>query len=61
MTITLHWWLIPILLVVIGFLVARTKRFQGDGSPNDPRPILGLGIFAIFVVAAIGVTVGHFL
>ena len=55
MTITLAWWWIPVLLVVAAFVA---PMFFPDRGWYDFSPIIGLGLFLIFIVAAIAVCVG---
>ena len=59
MTITISWWVIPIALVFAGIVGAL---IIGDGGSYDfVSPLFAAAIFFIFVAAAIGITVGHWL
>jgi len=59
MTITLHWWYLPIVLAILGVIIG--SRFRSTGDYDFVTPILGLAIFLIFLVGGIGVLIGHFL
>ena len=55
MTITLHWWIVPILVAVGGFLVGA---WTDSGDALDFIPAL---ISLAGVIAALAIVVGHFL
>lgn len=54
MSITLHWWIVPILMVAAAIYCA-TRTEHGD---YDFGPAL---FFAAWIIGAIAVTIGHFL
>lgn len=58
MTITLTWWVVPIIIVVGGFLYMLYVFANADGYFGG---IVGELIFFTCVVAAVFLIIGHFL
>lgn len=61
MTITLHWWMLPVgilIAAVIATWVYEKTRYHGSHWDMD---IFGPIIFLFGLVAAISVTIGHFI
>lgn len=52
MTITLHWWMLPLLIVVWAFWMAQRAS---EWDFTTPMVVLGL------LLLALGICVGHFL
>lgn len=65
MSITLHWWALPVVIVVIGYLVAQvyfSRNYQPGGYFGDfVTPVIALGLFLVFAAIALGIVVGKFL
>lgn len=57
MTITLHWWMLPLAIVIAGIFIAWRHEDRGGYMPDLTKP------FVIFVATVIAVTlcVGHWL
>lgn len=53
MTLTLHWWMLPLALVVYGFVALNRQRMDWDFGPT-------LVFFGCMIVA-LALVVGHFL
>lgn len=56
MTITLHWWWIPVTLVVLGWIIGA--RFKSTGDYDFFTPFIGLAIFLGCLIAAVAFTIG---
>jgi hypothetical protein len=57
MTITLHWWMVPVAIVAFGFVIAGLHKDQSGFMPDMTGPLV---IVASILVAA-AITLGHFL
>lgn len=58
---TISWWWIPLALVILAFVVPPIWPGRQKGSYDFYTPVVAAGVFLLFMVAAIGVTVGHFI
>jgi hypothetical protein len=58
MTITLHWWMAPIAIVVIGYIWAEINYRTAKGYLGGFESGF---IFFISIIATIFITIGHFL
>jgi len=58
-TVTIHWWYLPLLFVVAALFVPYFFRERGDYDFGTP--LLGLAVFAALVMAALGILIGHYL
>lgn len=58
MTITLHWWILPLALGLAAVGLPMLLRTQGDY--DFATPMIQLTIFGVCVAGAIGILVGHF-
>lgn len=55
MTLTIHWWAIPIIVVILGVLLAGLC----DRSSGVSSPWVGGGIILCGILVAIAFTAGH--
>lgn len=60
MTITLPWWSLPLVLAALGFILPPLM-FKRQGDYDLGTPMLQLLVFAVLVVAAIGIVIGRLL
>lgn len=58
MTIHLHWWLIPILFIVVGKVLADRYGKQ-EGRYDFFSPLLGAAFFFGGVIAAVAFVIGR--
>lgn len=56
MIITLHWWMIPILIILIGAYISSQDTSTGYGGG-----ITGGFVFIVALVVAIAFSIGHWL
>lgn len=58
-TINLHWWYLPIALVLCGVFLGN---YMGERTCDWDMvsPLIGFGVFLIFICSAIGVCVGWY-
>ena len=59
MTITLHWWMLPLAALMIGIIVTIAAP-PGSGM-FDLTPLIWFFVALLFVIAGLGIVVGHFL
>lgn len=59
MTITLHWWMLPLLFVILAFILP--PLFSTPSSGPVSLDILPGLIFLALTIAAIGIVIGHYL
>lgn len=59
MTITLHWWVLPLLLLAVGIAVPAMLKTHGDW--DMVTPLLRLAIFCGCALGALGIVVGRWL
>lgn len=61
MTITLHWWYLPIALVACGFIGAWWVGRDSTGGWMDMTPLFSAVVFVLFAAGAVGIVIGRFL
>jgi hypothetical protein len=62
MTITLHWWAVPLGIVLLGLIVGfAIDSDLREGNNGLMEGCLGVSIIGLAAFLAIGVTIGHFL
>lgn len=65
MTITIGWWVIPLILLLVGWLLAwwyHSKNYSPGGYFGDfVTPAVSLGIFCAFALLAIGIAIGKWI
>lgn len=57
MTITLHWWLLPLAILLVGTIIGYVIASRA-GDYDFMTPTIGFGIIAISWATAIALTVG---
>lgn len=57
MTIHLHWWAIPLLVVFVGLFIAWRHEDQGGYMPDFTGPL----VIFVAIVIALALCVGHWL
>jgi hypothetical protein len=57
MQITLHWWFVPVGILLWGFGVAFFHKDQGGWMPDMTKPFA----IVIAILFAAAITLGHFL
>lgn len=60
MTITLHWWALPIAIVLLGLIVLVWPR-QSSGGYANLGDLGGIMFFVLTLIAAMAICVGHWL
>ena len=64
-TVTLHWWMIPLAITILGILIAKSffdRNYQPSGYFGDwMTPLVSALIFFIFLSISIGIVVGRYL
>lgn len=58
MIIHLHWWFIPIAIVLAGFFLAWRMNDGGNGYMPDPFPAI---VLVVSLLLAAAICLGHFL
>lgn len=64
MSVTLHWWELPITLVLAGLMAFDAIARKTKDSPYFPdifTPMVAFAVLVLFVALAIGVVIGRFL
>lgn len=57
MIVELHWWFMPIVLILFGIVYYRFEQQRDDYLPN----VIGLVVLAFSIVLSIGIVIGHYL
>lgn len=60
MTITPHWWALPLAVALFGLVVLIWPRKSGGGYV-DLSGLENLAVFFLCLVVAVGICVGHWL
>jgi hypothetical protein len=60
MTIALHWWALPVAIVIVGLVFLMWPR-QSSGGYIDLSGLGDVMVFFACVVVAAGICVGHWL
>jgi hypothetical protein len=58
MTITLAWWMLPILILIVGAVIAKWVANSGGGDYDFVTPLLLLIVFGTTIAAAVGILIG---
>jgi uncharacterized membrane protein len=61
MTITFGWWVIPLILVIAAFVVPKIWFNKKSSDWDFYTPFMTLGFFAVFIVAAIAISLGYWM
>lgn len=65
MIVTLHWWMIPVLLIIIGHVAGQAyinKKYKSGGYfPDVVTPLVGGVIFLLFIFLSVGICIGRWL
>lgn len=56
---TIAWWWLPLALVIMAFIVPNIWPGESSGSYDFFTPVVSAAVFLLFIVAAIGVTIGY--
>lgn len=60
MTITLHWWMLPIALFLLPFVYRMIKPYEGGGGYFGSMDLEGMFFGIVSWAIAIGIIIGHF-
>lgn len=61
MTFTIGWWGVPLAVLFVALVLAVLLDGKGLASNEMMSGCLGFSIIAAGIIAAVGITIGHFL